>query len=415
MKKDKNGLIFLILEFTTFFNVWIPKAGIKINELPITLGNVSLALLLIIWITKKIKNGRFSLNRTGLIIIFSIFIVLLKCIVIMASNSDIFSYIAYVITLTVYPLIYLISCELLDTDEKKEKIIKIMFYGFIFVCLYSILQFVFGIEKCCIPGITVNLTDYKEMGQYWYLMKNNGIGEEEAKIVSTYQNGNLFGINLLIIYPIIYGYLKQKNKKKLLVFTLLLFFLTVALTLSRACWLGLILFVFFGIILKKSTSKRNFFYKILFAFLTIFSIVLIFEYVPMVANRFFNTKMSDWISMSGRTEGLISILNSVRNSNKILPWLIGPNGLIQYSGIAYEILPLSLFVQIGIIGVVVVYSIFLSSIKVLSNDDIGKNVKISLIVWLIVGLIECGFWLPPTAINLYLVMSLGIDYKKEVK
>ena len=107
---------------------------------------------------------------------------------------------------------------------------KIIVYGFWFICLYSLLQYVIGINKCAIPGLTVNLSDYQQYGEYWYMTKSNGTQLDEVKIVSTYQNGNLFGIGVLIIYPLVYNYYKKIKNKRLENLSLILFVLCTFLT-----------------------------------------------------------------------------------------------------------------------------------------------------------------------------------------
>ena len=63
-------------------------------------------------------------------------------------------------------------------------------FGFFFISIYALLQYILGIEKVCIPGITVNLSDYIKYGSKWYLQKNNNNAGVGTKIISTFQNGN---------------------------------------------------------------------------------------------------------------------------------------------------------------------------------------------------------------------------------
>ena len=42
--KERNGFLFNLLLITIFFNIWFPKAGIKLSEIPLTVGNVFLAI-----------------------------------------------------------------------------------------------------------------------------------------------------------------------------------------------------------------------------------------------------------------------------------------------------------------------------------------------------------------------------------
>ncbi len=413
MKEEKNNFLFKLLCMTIFFNIWFPKAGIKLAGLPLTIGNIVFAVTFGFWIIKFIKDRKIKIVPIHLLVIFCFLYIVLKYLIIYANGLFKTNSISYVITLIIYPLILFITYDIVDSKEKMRKIIKIIYYGFFFLCFYSLLQYFVGIENCDIPGLTVNLTDYREMGELWYMQKSNGLDTTNAKIVSTYQNGNLFGIGIILIYPIVYGYLKNRESNKLLIISIILFLVCVFLSLSRACWLGAVLFIFFGIILEKEKNKGSFMRKVVIMALCIISIFVVFNYVPSIANRFFNTDKSEWISMSGRTEGLLNVLNSITRSGTIIGIIIGPYGVSYYSGLAYEMFPLAIFVQLGIIGMIFIYGIFIKCIiDMKSKNYISKSVKLALEIWLIVGIIECGYWLPPTALNIFFIIGLGYASKR---
>ncbi len=405
---DKKSIVYKLLLVLIFFNIWFPKAGIKLSGIPITVSNVVFFAILIIWLLSKFKNKIKISKRVTITILLSIAYFILKYILIFCGTSNIMDYITYIIPLIVYPLIFIVIFDEVDTKEKLNDIVKVVYYGFFVICIYSLAQFIFGIEKTAIPGLTVNLTDYNTYGSTWFMQKSNGTDIANAKIVSTYQNGNLLGINLILIYPMIYMMLKKQNKNKQLIVSLILFIICGFLTLSRTCWLGIVLFLFMGIVLDSDKTKKSFMKKVLLIFLFILSIILVFNYMPIVSNRFLNTHPSDWIKMSGRTAGLTEVLTSVRESNSLLAYIIGPEGVVEYSGLAYEMFPLAVFVQVGIIGIVLMYSVYVNGIKKINkNTSIGKGIRLSIIIWLIVGLIECGYWLPPTAMNLFIILAIG--------
>ena len=411
----RNDLIFNLLLITIFFNIWFPKAGIKMSGIPLTIGNIMFAITFAMWFFIILRRGSFKISKVGVVIFLGIMYSIIKFIFI----GQIIENIGYIIPLIIYPLIFFVIYDIADNEEKLNKILKIIIIGFFFLTIYALLQFLFGIDRCTIPGLTVNYTDFKELGKHWYMTKANGLDLANAKIVSTYQNGNLFGVNILLFYPIVYYYLKKKNNTKLLIASLILFISTIFLSLSRACWLGIVLFIFFGIFLKKSKTKNNIIYKLLICFLCFFSLIIVFKYMPSVANRFLNTKVSDWVNMSGRTDGLKSVLTMVLDSGNIFAWVFGPNGIVEYRGIAYEMLPLSLFLQTGIIGLIQLYYVFFkSTTSNCKNNVIDESIKISILIYLIVSLIEGGYWLPPTALNVFLLIGLKDkinDFKGELK
>ncbi len=410
--KEKNGFLFNLLLITIFFNIWFPKAGIKISGIPLTAGNVFLAITFLFWILKKGKNRYIRINKISYLLIALMSYSLIKFLLIGGFVDNI----GYIIPLVVYPLIFIIAYDIIDTNEKFQKIIQVICFGFFFICIYALLQYIFGIEKVCIPGLTVNLTDYRTYGAKWYLQKNNnnssGIG---TKIISTFQNGNLYGVNVLLIYPIVYEYLKNKNKNFLMYISLALFVICVFLSLSRSCWLGIILFMLFGIFLKSEKNKNSLCRKVIIILMCLILVGVSFKYFPSIATRFSSMDKSSIMSMSGRTEGLNEVLNNFSQYKHIFIWFIGSNGFIENIGLAYEMTPLAMLVQIGLIGILLFYGILYKIWKQMNPKNWLQNaIKLSIFIWTIVGCIEGAFWLPPTALNIFLILALGLVDQKEM-
>lgn len=408
--KEKNGFLFNLLLITIFFNIWFPKAGIKLSEIPLTVGNVFLAITFFFWTMKKVMNRRMKINKIGYILIILMLYSFIKYLII----GEFVKNIGYIIPLVVYPLMFIIAYDTIDTKEKLQKVIKVICFGFFFICIYALLQYVLGIEKVCIPGLTVNLSDYTTYGANWYLQKNNNNSSEiGTKIISTFQNGNLYGVNALLIYPIVYGYLKKENKSFLMYVSLALFVICVFLSLSRSCWLGIILFMLFGIFLESEKNKNSLYRKAIIILMCLFLVGVSFKYFPSIATRFSSMDKSSIMSMSGRTEGLTEVLNNFSQYKYIFIWFIGSNGFIENVGLAYEMTPLALLVQVGIIGIVLFYGILYQVWKRMNKKKWLQNaVKLSIFIWTIVGCIEGAFWLPPTALNIFLILALGLIDQK---
>lgn len=408
--KEKNGFLFNLLLITIFFNIWFPKAGIKLSEIPLTVGNVFLAITFFFWTMKKVMNRRMKINKISYILIILMLYSFIKYLIIGGFVKNI----GYIIPLVVYPLMFIIAYDTIDTKEKLQKVIKVICFGFFFICIYALLQYVFGIEKVCIPGLTVNLSDYTTYGANWYLQKNNNNSSEiGTKIISTFQNGNLYGVNALLIYPIVYGYLKKENKSFLMYVSLALFVICVFLSLSRSCWLGIILFMLFGIFLESEKNKNSLYRKAIIILMCLVLVGVSFKYFPSIATRFSSMDKSSVMSMSGRTEGLTEVLNNFSQYKYIFIWFIGSNGFIENVGLAYEMTPLALLVQVGIIGIVLFYGILYQVWKRMNKKKWLQNaVKLSIFIWTIVGCIEGAFWLPPTALNIFLILALGLIDQK---
>ena len=330
--------------------------------------------------------------------------------------GDILSNIGYVIPLVIYPLIFFIAYDLIDNKQKEQRIINVICFGFFFISIYALLQYIFGIEKVCIPGITVNLSDYIKYGSKWYLQKNNNNAGVGTKIISTFQNGNLYGVNTLLIFPIAYQFFKEKNKNSIMYISLILFVICVFLSLSRACWVGIILFMLFGIFLENEKTQKSFYRKIVMIFLCFMLVIFSFKYFPTIATRLSSMDKSDIISMSGRTEGLQDVVKNFNEYKYAFIWLIGSKGFIERVGLAYEMTPLAMLVQIGLIGLLLFYGILYNVWKSMNKKMWLQNaIKLSIFIWVVVGCIEGAFWLPPTALNIFLLLAIGLANQKYIE
>lgn len=409
--KEKKDFLFNLLLITIFFNIWFPKAGIKLSGIPLTIGNILLAILFGFWLLKKIRQGHITIHKISYLLVLLMIYSLIRYIII----GNILTNVGYIIPLVIYPLIFFIAYDLIDSKQKEEKIVKIICGGFLFICIYALLQYIFGIEKVCIPGLTVNLSDYLKYGSTWYLQKNNNNSGVGTKIISTFQNGNLYGVNTLLIFPIVYQYYKEKNKNIIVYISLALFVLCVFLSLSRSCWLGIALFMLFGIFFENEKTKKSLNRKLFMIFVCSGLVIVSFKYFPTITTRFSTMNKSSIMSMSGRTEGLKEVLENFGQYKYAFIWLIGSAGLIENVGLAYEMTPLAILVQVGLIGVGIFYGVLYKVWKCMDEKEwLQKSIKLSIFIWICVGCIEGAFWLPPTALNIFLLLAIGLANQKVI-
>ena len=189
----KNKMIFGIILVTIFFNYWFPKAGIKISEIPITVSMLVFIGLVIIWLLKYITGRKIKITNIHKIIFVGELYFLFRLIFSLLIGEELSNVVGYMLPAAVYPFIFFIITNEVDTKEKYDKIMKILIIGFFVLCLYSLAQYILGISSVDIPGLTVNYTDYQEAGEDWYLQKSNGVTEENANyqsVTSDYLTGN---------------------------------------------------------------------------------------------------------------------------------------------------------------------------------------------------------------------------------
>lgn len=413
----KNKTIFGIILVTIFFNYWFPKAGIKLSGIPITISMLAFLGLIAIWILKYLSGKKIKISNLHIVIFIGELYFLFRLVFSLLIGEELSNIVGYILPAAVYPFIFFIITNEIDSEEKYNKVMKVLVIGFFVLCLYSFAQYILGISTIDIPGLTVNYTDYQENGEYWYMMKSNGIVEENAKIISTYQNGNVFGVNLIIFFPIIYDYLLKNKKNKLAILSMIFFIVTLFLTLSRACWLGIVLFLFFRIILDQENTKKMMVRKMILVLLGIASVIFILKNFPTVSNRILNMDFEDLISMSGRTEGAIEFLKSMLNDGNIfVNLLIGSFSFIKDVGLAYEMTPLAILRIGGIIGLTLWLWGFVKYLFHISKKEkIENSYRLAFIIWFLVAMIEGAYWLVPTAFNLFAMLGLGYAYKYNVE
>ncbi len=292
-----------------------------------------------------------------------------------------------------------------------DDILKIVAISFFIVSAYAMLQQVFGIGAVQVPGLTVNYTDYADNGPLWYTQKNNGVTSSDQKIISTYQNGNVFGSSLVLMFPLVFCYL-FKRYNRIAIMSVVLFSITGALTLSRTCWLGIaIVFSLASLWFAKRARTKLLLCvsAIILSFLGIFILSVCF---PTVSERITATDASAITRAGGRIEPLTRLIGSTVNTGFLpLSLLLGPFGLIEQDGFAYEMTPFAILNFSGIIGLMIwllsVFSGFRDSYHVSdSTKRIVAGGTIAVVAWFIMATIDGSYWTPPTALNLFTIIAL---------
>ena len=132
-----------------------------------------------------------------------------------------------------------------------EKFLKTIFrYSLLFLALYGHFQFFYklGVGHFFeIPYLTVNAQDIGILDTSKHIDRGAGL----FKLISTYNNGNLFGVSLLMLLPF-YNLCEKRWILRLIVKTSLL------LTLSRTIWFGLIFSEMAHIFYVEKISIRSF-------------------------------------------------------------------------------------------------------------------------------------------------------------
>jgi hypothetical protein len=241
--------IFLLI----FFLVAFPKGGFKIGDIPITWGYLYIMLIGIIGFYKLFKLKFLpKINLYLLLFMLPFQVIICVTFLLYGYTTSIGFFLSIILNFVIFPFVFLI---LFHTYEKINLffLFKILKWSVFFTAVYGIVLFVYMLftgEIFEIPYLSVNMDDDNILTKHIYR------GEGFFKLISTYNNGNIYGEAILILLPLYY-FLETNNFRRLLVKIALI------LTLSRTVWIGIILFEFMNIFRQKKFQTKPIVYFII--------------------------------------------------------------------------------------------------------------------------------------------------------
>jgi len=253
--------IFLTLVLT--FLLVFPKGGIKIGDVPLTWGYLFLLLGAVPFFFRSVQ----TVFRSH----FQVFLALIpfQCVSIgyfLLFGIGNFGYgSAFIIHFIVFPSLFFFIFSKAIADIDREFFLGFLKKGIFFLAIYgiclSVFVHTFGFFFS-IPFLTINFGDVGllEISKCIYR-------EGFFKLISTYNNGNIYGICLLMLMPL-YLLIEESALKRQIVK------LSLVLTLSRTIWVGLILLELF-LIFKNYKKDANSFLKSILKFIIIFSLIIL--------------------------------------------------------------------------------------------------------------------------------------------
>jgi hypothetical protein len=399
MVKIKSILLFITLA--------VPKAGAKIGGFPLYVSLIS--------------NFYFMLSGVGYVIrrkrelIISVFPILILFVLFLfnqfsftgdnylgSSYLNTASIIAYVSSILSF-FCYYGALRIKNPDEWK----KWLSFVFYILIIYAFMQKIFGDYHVVIPGITANYQD--AVTPDFLAGKNNMIwGIGYLKATATYQNGNLFGANLLLIGFSVIANCKSDNRKVLLPLSLLC--IVVLLTASVSIYIGLIAALLWMFLTSKNRSPSSMIiFMVGLIALSIISFIVFTTdniFAQIIQERLFNRDITQG---SGRIEKISEYLSLVSEN----PWVL-VNGMLLFNtkfDEVYEILPVAILQILGLPMLLFFIYFVIAKLK-----NIFNSVYIlPFIAYFAASLSDGAFWLPPTATNLFILMGLCTLWYKSSK
>lgn len=227
--------------YTTFFFILIiiflvvfPKGGVKVGNVPVTIGYVMLGLVTIL-ASARFLTSMHNLPQNALaawLFTLPFQLTLAVTYFTLGVTGDSITLLIVLSTSFIFmPTAFLLILAPSFRFLKPETVKRVLVLAIRFICVFGLVLFAaktFTGLTIEIPFLTVNLDDTDALGS-----KNNTRGEL-FKLISTYNNGNIFGICLGMMLPFYY-FIERKR------IFFLLAIVCMVLTLSRTAWIAVIL------------------------------------------------------------------------------------------------------------------------------------------------------------------------------
>lgn len=211
------------------FLVALPKGGIAVGDMPVTFGYLLLGLLAPPAVLVALRRG--GPPPAALANFFFGFVpVAAMAMLKLLGAGSMSSSLIYAVILFILPALFLLVYSPVLEMLSEEQIGTPLKWALRFVAVWGLMNFlIFAFTKTLveIPYLTVNPLNAGEI-----YAKNNSRGML-MKLVSTYNNGNVFGVCVLMLLPIYRHFEKSRLWLGLLV-------LAIVLSLSRTVWAGLV-------------------------------------------------------------------------------------------------------------------------------------------------------------------------------
>ena len=407
----KNNIQKIVLTYL-FITILFPKSGVKLGGLPLTVSNIFLCLSLffcvIFYFAQRNKKREiiYTDNFVKKYIAGSLAFFLSLTILSIAEygvSSTLISFIPNILPIFSLFFIYFF------VPEKIPTLRKIMIYASSLLVVYGTIQLIFGHYETVIPGLTVNYSDFAEGDVF---ESKNNVTALGLKLVSTYQNGNLYGSALIFISVFMFGCMLTtlKKRKKLLYFIMVtLSVINLVATLSRSALIGFVI----GILVMGFFVRKVRKYIILFT-----GVALVYIFASGYSERIFAHDATG----AGRMPQYDNLFHSISNmafGEKVRFFLIGKgfgfssefhNGyfLQQVESSLMNFILYSGFIGVFIYSIPLMY-VFIRLIKWKNRDRkfiLTASLYASLIGMLGQAAIDQLLNLPPTGQNYWIILSV---------
>jgi hypothetical protein len=216
------------------FLVLFPKGGFKAGPIPLTWGYGLLGIALILGLPFCLYRATATIRRGTLAVILCLLpIQLCHIYSVVVYGVDSFGFaLSDVVAFFVLPFVFLAAFSQFLPNLRLERLVRVVGWMVFLAAAYGIFLFAWRMatgKYIEIPYLTVNVDDLGTLDS-----KFNGRGDGLFKLISTYNNGNQYGVATLILLPLLDAFDNSRFRK-------LLVRVALFLTLSRTVWIGLVI------------------------------------------------------------------------------------------------------------------------------------------------------------------------------
>lgn len=220
--------------FLVAFLLVFPKGGVKIAEVPVTWGYLGLAaaclwLPVALWMRHSARVRTIRLLVLAALVPFQLTI--WGALLVNGTNGLGFA-ISLFVTFFFIPGAFVLVLGVHLDRLHLGFLLRLVRYGVLAVAVYGIVLFVYKLktgEFIEIPYLTINAGDAGGLESKY--IDRGGV----FKLISTYNNGNIYGVSILTLLPL-YTWLERSTTRVMIVK------LSLILTLSRTVWIGLVFY-----------------------------------------------------------------------------------------------------------------------------------------------------------------------------
>ena len=222
-----------LVSLLTLFLVLFPKGGVKVSSIPLTWGYMLLSFSFPPLLIIRVWGAPLSMSRRGIFVLASLLPFLLLFVYSWKQNGvgDTGSLFSALVSFVVLPIAFLFIYPAFYKRVDGRSLARLLRFCVLAAALFGLYLFVtypLTGHLLEIPYLTVNADDYGLLESTKHIVRGPFL-----KLISTYNNGNLYGVATLILLPL-YNRLERSLWKRTAIK------LALVLTLSRTIWAGLI-------------------------------------------------------------------------------------------------------------------------------------------------------------------------------